>query len=59
MQEKSVCFIGHKNIDDTPEPRERLNDILSELIKNGTVNFIFGDNSAFNDLCYDLVTELS
>ena len=29
-----------------------------KLIKNGTTNFIFGDHSAFDDLCYDLVTEL-
>lgn len=58
MQEKSICFIGHRKIEDTPELRERLNNILSELIENGTINFIFGDNSAFNDLCYELVTEL-
>ncbi len=56
--EHSVCFIGHRKINDTPELRERVQDILQELIENGTVSFIFGDHSAFNSLCYDLVTEL-
>ena len=56
--EHSVCFIGHRKINDTPELRERLRGILQELIETGTVNFIFGDHSAFDDLCYELVTEL-
>lgn len=56
--ENSVCFIGHRKINDTPELRERLRDILQELIENGTTNFIFGDHSEFDGLCYDLVTEL-
>lgn len=56
--EKSCCFIGHRKIIDTPELRERLQNILLELIENGTVNFIFGDHSAFNDLCYQTVTLL-
>ncbi len=54
----SVCFIGHREIKDTPELRERLNNILTELIKKGTTNFIFGDHSEFNRLCYNSVTEL-
>ena len=56
--EHSVCFIGHRKINDTPELRERLQGILLELVETGTVNFIFGDHSAFDDLCYELVTEL-
>ena len=58
MREKSVCFIGHRNINYTPELRERINQLIYKLIESGTVEFIFGDNSAFNDLCYDVVTEL-
>ena len=54
----SVCFIGHRKIECTPELRERLQSILQELINNGTTNFIFGDHSAFDSLCYELVTEL-
>lgn len=56
--ENSVCFIGHRKIVNTPQLQERLRRILLELIDNGTVNFIFGNHSAFDDLCYDLITEL-
>ncbi len=54
----TCCFIGHRKIECTPELRERLQSILQELIENGTTNFIFGDHSAFDSLCYELVTEL-
>lgn len=56
--ESSVCFIGHRKICDTPELRKRISEILSELIESGTVNFIFGDKSEFDSLCYKAVTEL-
>ncbi len=56
--EHSVCFIGHRKINDTSELRKRLQEILQELLNNGTKNFIFGDHSEFNDLSYELVTEL-
>ena len=54
----SVCFIGHRKINDTSELRERLQRMIKKLIDNETVNFIFGDHSAFNDLCYETVTKL-
>ncbi len=54
----SVCFIGHRKITDTSQLQKRLRDVLSELIAGGTVNFIFGDHSAFNILCHDAVSEL-
>ena len=56
--EHSVCFIGHRKINNTTELRERLQNILQELINNGTTNYIFGDHSAFDSLCYKLVTKL-
>ena len=54
----SVCFIGHRKISGADKLRVRLKCILSELIERGTVNFIFGDHSEFNDLCYKEVTDL-
>ena len=56
--EHSVCFIGHRMINDTPELRKRLQSVLQELIDTGTTDFIFGDHSAFDSLCYDSVTKL-
>lgn len=55
--EKSVCFIGHRKINDTPELHKRLVNIISELLNDGITNYIFGDHSEFNDICYDIVTE--
>ena len=56
--ENSVCFIGHRKINDTPQLRKNLNDLLKKLISEGITNFIFGDHSEFNNLCYEIVTEL-
>ncbi len=56
--ENSLCFIGHRKIENTSELREKLRVILYEYIQKGVVNFIFGDHSAFNDICYEIVTEL-
>lgn len=58
LETRTVCFIGHRKIDDTPELRKNLYEIIGRLIKDGTVNFIFGDHSSFNDLCYETVTRL-
>ena len=51
----SACFIGHRKINDTPELWKRLDNIVNGLIENGTVNFLFGDRSEFNDLCFEIV----
>ncbi len=56
--ERTCCFIGHRKIKCTLELRERLQSILLDLIENGTTDFIFGDHSEFNDLCYEVVTKL-
>ena len=45
--EHSVCFIGHRHIDDTSELREKLKETLCELLESGADEFIFGDHSAF------------
>ena len=51
----SACFIGHRKINDTPELWKSLDNIVNGLIENGTVNFLFGDRSEFNDLCFEIV----
>ncbi len=54
----TCCFIGHRKIDDTPELRNKLEKTLLALLENGVREFIFGSRSQFDDLCYDLLTEL-
>lgn len=57
--DKAVCFIGHRKIEDTTELRTTLAKTLADLIENqGIANFLFGDKSAFDSLCYDMVTEI-
>lgn len=53
--ENSACFIGHRKINDTPQLRKYINELLTRLIKDGVINFIFGDHSEFNSLCYEIV----
>ena len=53
-----VCFIGHRRVNVTDELRSALRALLLELIREGATEFLFGDHSQFNDLCYDAVTEL-
>lgn len=54
----TCCFIGHRKISETPELRVRLEKLLLDLAEGGTFHFLFGDHSAFDALCYELVTEL-
>ena len=55
IMKNSACFIGHRKINDTPQLWERLDDIITELTENGTVDFLFGDRSEFNGLCFNIV----
>ena len=55
---KSVCFIGHRKIVCSLKLKSEIYTLAENLILSGTVNFIFGGQSEFNDLCYDIITEL-
>lgn len=55
---KSCCFIGHREINESAELKKNLQKLLSDLINKGVKEFVFGDHSAFNDLCYLEITEL-
>ena len=57
--EKTCCFIGHRNVKETPELRENLQRIIENLIlKQGVVRFLFGSKSRFDDLCLAVVSQL-
>ena len=56
---KSCCFIGHRHINITADLKERLEEMIIDLINNHNVtNFLFGSNSEFNTLCHEIVTKL-
>lgn len=54
-----VAVIGHRKINKSQDLIDRLTKIFVELIENeGADTFLFGSKSQFDDLCYDIVTEL-
>lgn len=58
-REYACCFIGHREIEDTEELRDKVTHIIEDLIKQNNVNtFLFGSKSKFDTLCRMIVTEL-
>ena len=58
MDEKSCCFIGHREVAQTDELIARLSVETESLVQKGVTRFLFGSRSDFNDICHDVVTEL-
>lgn len=58
-EEKSCCFFGHRKINETEELKNRLCDVIEDLIVNKNVDtFLFGSNSRFDSFCPEVVTEI-
>ena len=56
---KICCFIGHRKIEITVKLKQAICDFVQNLIVNENVKvFLFGSRSRFDDLCYEVVTEL-
>ena len=60
MKEYKVCsFFGHRKIEITEELKQKLKEIVEDLIINHNVlTFLFGSRSDFDYLCHLVVTEL-
>ena len=57
--ENICCFIGHRKINVTDELKEKLRVVIECLIVDENIDtFLFGSKSQFDDLCYDIVTEI-
>ena len=57
--EKVCSFFGHRKIEKTAELREKLiNTVRSLIIEKRVSKFLFGDKSAFDDFCQEIVKEL-
>ncbi len=55
----TCCFIGHREIDESDQLKERLRKEIERLIEKENIDtFLFGSKSRFNDLCYQTVTRL-
>ena len=58
MESKSCCFIGHRTIKDKETIEKRLIEKVTTLIKEGVDTFYFGSRSRFDDLAWEVVSEL-
>lgn len=58
-QQKTCSFFGHREIIVTKELKQKLIDIIENLItKENFVIFFFGGFGEFDNLCHEIVTKL-
>ena len=56
---EACCFIGHRKINENEELKNNLRNIIERMVMYRNVTyFLFGSKSRFNDLCYEIVTEI-
>jgi len=56
---KTCCFIGHRDMKETPELKEELiKTVLNLIEEHGVREFLFGSKSSFDNLCLKTVTEI-
>ena len=54
-----VAIVGRRKINKSQDLIDKLTKVFVELIENeGADTFLFGSQSQFDDLCYEIVTEL-
>lgn len=53
-----VCFIGHRTIQKNDELICSLKQTIINLINSGVTTFLFGSMSEFDNLSWEVVTEL-
>lgn len=59
LDNQICCIWGHRRINETSALRAQLSAAIECLIVEKGVNtFLFGSKSRFNDLCYELITEI-
>ena len=59
MNKNICCFFGHRKINITNDLINNLHITIKKLITEGDVDtFLFGSKSQFDDLCYQIISEL-
>ena len=53
-----VCFVGHRKIELTEQLRKALHDTTLMLIDKGATTFLFGSKSEFDNLAWEVVSNL-
>ncbi len=53
------CFLGHRKIDENLGLREKLYNVIENLIIYENIDtFLFGSKSKFDSLCHDVVSQI-
>lgn len=55
---KACSFFGHRQVEKTEYLKEYIQKTVVKLIEQGCEIFYFGGYGEFDDLCYEIVTEL-
>ena len=59
MNNKVCSFFGHRKIEITKELKQKVKEVIEDLIVNHNVlTFLFGSRSEFDSLCHEVVTKL-
>ena len=53
-----ACFIGHRNVKINDELIYNLKETIVTLINKGVTTFLFGSKSEFDNLSWEIITEL-
>lgn len=53
-----ACFIGHRVIEKTEKLKSSLKEVVKKLINAGCITFLFGSMSEFDNLAWEIVSEL-
>ena len=57
--EKTCCFFGHRQIEETEQLRKAVYEVVEELIlKKDVDRFLFGSKSQFDSLCHTVTSEI-
>ena len=57
MKNTKVCFIGHRKVENKEKVFEEVKRVVKDLTKQeGVLEFLFGSNSEFDSICYEVVT---
>lgn len=59
IKEKTCCFFGHRKIKNTEEIKTAVYKNAERLVtEENTSTFLFGSKSQFDDLCYEIISDL-
>lgn len=53
----NICFIGHRKIENSKKLKDKIYEVVYDLIHIGADTFLFGSKSEFDDICLEVVSK--